>query len=160
MIFTQRALERTGFVGWIPFADVRSSMCPITAGVYVVTCDVEDHITFADKSSGGWFKGRDPSVTPEALAANWVDGAEVVYIGKADVLQRRLREFAEFGAGKSVGHWGGRLIWQLANVANLRLGWKETPNEDPGVVEAELIRQFRLNYGKPPFANNPHRLGR
>ncbi|WP_210211698.1 MULTISPECIES: hypothetical protein [unclassified Mesorhizobium] len=125
-----------------------------------MTYDVEGDTRFADKSSGGWFKGRNPSVPEGALAANWVDGAEVVYIGKADVLRRRLREFAAFGAGKSVGHWGGRLVWQLAGVADLRVGWKETPNDNPGVVEAELLRQFRLNYGKPPFANDPHRLGR
>jgi hypothetical protein len=48
-----------------------------------------------------------------ALIANWVDGAEVVYIGKADQLKRRLTQFADFGGGKPIGHWGGRLIWQL-----------------------------------------------
>lgn len=128
-------------------------------GVYVVTYDGESPIKFADKSAGGWFKGRNPSVTREVLTANWVDGAEVVYIGKADVLQRRLREFANFGAGKSVAHRGGRLIWQLANVANLRIAWKETPGEVPRAVEAALIQQFRSAYGKPPFANDPHRLG-
>jgi hypothetical protein len=53
------------------------------------------------------------------------------------------------------------------NIANLRrrlvtfaaVAWKETPGRVPIEVEAELIEQFRLTYGKPPFANDPHRLG-
>ncbi|MEI9426847.1 hypothetical protein O7B34_03915 [Mesorhizobium sp. Cs1299R1N3] len=138
MIFTRRALETEGFVGWLPFAALRSSMCPVTAGVYVVTHDSGNPAAFAEKNCGGWFKGRDPSISHEALAANWVDGSKVVYIGKADVLRRRLRQFADFGAGKAIGHWGGRLIWQLANVADLRVAWKETPHEVPRAVEANL----------------------
>jgi hypothetical protein len=98
-------------------------------------------------------------VPREALIANWVDGAEVVYIGKADQLRRRLTQFADFGAGKPIGHWGGRLIWQLPNIGALLVAWKETPGRVPVEVEAELIEQYRLTYGKPPFANDPHRLG-
>jgi hypothetical protein len=80
---------------------------------------------FAERSCGGWFKGKDPTVPQEDLTANWVDDAEVVYIGKADQLKRRLTQFADFGAGKPVGHWGGRLIWQLTNVDRLLVAWKE-----------------------------------
>jgi hypothetical protein len=65
----------------------------------------------------------------------------------------------DFGAGKPIGHWGGRLIWQLPNIDALLVAWKETPGRVPVEVEAELIEQFRLTYGKPPFANDPHRLG-
>ena len=116
-------------------------------------------MSFSDRSCGGWFKGNDPTVRQDALIANWVDDAEVIYIGKADQLKRRLTQFADFGAGKPIGHWGGRLIWQLANVEALRVAWKETPGRVPVEVEAELIAQFKLAHGKPPFANNPHRLG-
>ena len=68
-------------------------------------------------------------------------------------------DVAGFGAGKTVGHWGGRLIWQLADADQLIVAWKETPGRVPRQVEAELIRLFRQQYGKPPFANDPHRLG-
>lgn len=110
-------------------------------------------------SCGGWFKGKDPSVCRKALIANWVDDAEVVYIGKADELRRRLIEFADFAAGRPIGHWGGRLIWQLPSIADLRVAWMETPSRDPLAIEAELINLVRQTYGKPPFANAPHLLG-
>lgn len=94
-----------------------------------------------------------------ALGANWVDDAEVVYIGKADRLKRRLTQFADFGAGKPIGHWGGRLIWQLPRTDQLLVAWRETPGRVPLEVEGELIAAFRRAYGKAPFANDPHRLG-
>ena len=159
MHFTRRGLEEAGFGGWVPFADVRGGSCPSTGGVYVITYSADNPITFAKQSCGGWFKGKDPTVSLAALAANWVDGAEVVYIGKADRLRRRLTQYADFGAGKPVGHWGGRLIWQLTAIELLTVAWKETPGCVPFEVEAELISHFRRAFGKPPFANDPHRLG-
>lgn len=160
MQFTRPSLEAAGFVGWIRLAAIRTRSCPLAGGVYVITrTDAAATPAFAARSCGGWFKGRDPSVSKEALLANWVDGAEVVYIGKADQLKRRLTEYADFGAGKPVGHWGGRLVWQLPDVDQLLVAWKETPGRRPVEVESELIEAFRRLHGKPPFANNPQRLG-
>jgi hypothetical protein len=157
MHFTRSSLEAAGFVGWVPFPAIRTSDCPSSGGVYVITYN--GPISFADRSCGAWFKGKSPSVSRDALIANWVDGVEVVYIGKADHLRRRLRQYADFGAGKPVGHWGGRLIWQLPSVDALLVAWKETPGRVPAAVESELIAAFRKAHGKPPFANDPHRLG-
>jgi hypothetical protein len=157
--FTRDDLEAVGFVGWVPLPAFRASTCPSLGGVYVITYSGENPVAYAERSCGGWFKGKDPTVAVEALAANWVEDAEVVYIGKADQLKRRLTQFADFGAGKAIGHWGGRLIWQLPNIDQLLVAWKETPGRVPVEVEAELITSFRQAYGKPPFANNPHRLG-
>lgn len=159
MDFSRDALEASGFVGWLPFSAIRGSACPSTGGVYVVTYARDGPVAFAERSCGGWFKGRNPAVPRDALRSNWVEAAEVVYIGKADRLRRRLTQFADFGAGRPVGHWGGRLIWQLPDVEALLVAWKETPGRVPVDVEAELIADFRQVYGKPPFANDPHRLG-
>jgi hypothetical protein len=161
MYFTKQALERSGFVGWIPFPAIRGSACPSSGGVYVVTYSGGNPLTYAKRSCGGLSsKRKDPTVSREILLANWVDDAEVVYIGKAVDLMFRLTRFARFGTGKSAGHWGGRLIWQLPKIDRLLVAWKETPGRDPFNVETELKSQFRRVYGKPPFANDPHRMGR
>ena len=159
--WTRSDLEATGFVGWVTFETLAGQLTevPQTGGVYVVVQAAGAKPEFRDENPGGRFKGKDPTVDAAALEANWVDGAEVVYIGKADQLRRRLRQFAHFGAGKPIGHWGGRLIWQLAQSATLLIAWKETPGEVPKDVETTMIAAFRSAYGKPPFANEPQRLG-
>lgn len=158
--FSRAALASDGFVGWVSFDYLRDAdPCPTSGGVYVVTRVSQSDPCFLDRSCGGWFKDRDPTVPHKSLVANWVDDAEVVYIGKANNLRRRLREFAKFGAGHKIGHWGGRLIWQLEESSKLVVAWKETPNHEPATVESKMLDQFRLTYGAPPFANDPHRLG-
>lgn len=159
--WTRASLESSGFEGWVTFAGVSEQLGQLSSdgGVYIVVRS-GGRPSFLTTNPGGRFKGRDPSVSDDALRANWVDDAEVVYIGKADNLRRRLREFARFGEGVPIGHWGGRLIWQLADSAELLVAWRETPGEIPRDIEAEMITAFRDAFGKPPFANEPHRLGR
>jgi hypothetical protein len=79
--------------------------------------------TFVQPSPAGWFKGEDPSVPDARLRIQWVQGAHVLYIGKADLLRRRLAQFARFGAGEPVGTSGGRRIWQLADADDLLVAW-------------------------------------
>lgn len=114
--------------------------------------------TFFGVSRGGWFKGRDPSVSAETLAANWVATAHILYIGKADAgqsgrrgLRKRLGEYLRFGAGAAIGHWGGRLIWHLADAAELKVYWK--PVREPRLEETRLITAFVDRYHTLPFAN-------
>ena len=159
--FNRLRLTADGFVGWVSFDHLRAAdPCPNDCGVYVVARPDKSVPRFLDRSCGGWFKDRDPTVNRSDLEANWVADAEVVYIGKANCIRRRLREFAKFGAGQKIGHWGGRLIWQLEEASRLLVAWKATPDIDPLVHEAKLLALFRDEYGKPPFANNPHLLGR
>jgi hypothetical protein len=85
-----------------------------------------------------------------------------VYIGKAkhDRLRTRLKEFIDFGRGGKRRHWGGRLIWQLDASEELLVAWRVLLREiTPESVEAQMIAAFRADYGKAPFANDPHRLG-
>jgi hypothetical protein len=79
----------------------------------------------------------------------------VVYIGKADVASRRLTQFARFGAGDKMGHWGGRYIWQLADSADLLVTWHEIAwDELAREYEKRLLARFaELNSGARPFAN-------
>lgn len=48
----------------------------------------------------------------------------------------------------------------MAEPDQLRIAWKETPDRVLVEVKAEMLATFRREYGKPPFANDPHLLGR
>lgn len=159
--WTRGSLEADGFVGWVTFDALINQLGEVSqmGGVYIVIQAAGAGPNFLDSNPGGRFKDRHPTVNAPALEANWVGGAEVVYIGKADNLRRRLRQFAQFGAGKPIGHWGGRLIWQLARSKELLVAWRETPGHVPKEVEATMLAKFRAAYGQPPFANAPHLLG-
>lgn len=155
--FTRAWLEHRGFKGFMSFEQLRRdgfSMVPTAGGVYVVLRSDDAEPVFLDSSIGGHFKDRDPTVAPDVLSAKWVEAATCVYIGKGDILRRRIREFARYGAGEPVGHQGGRYIWQLADSGDLIVAWTETPDEVPRDVEIRLLAEFATSHGgRKPFAN-------
>lgn len=153
MNWSRDALVKRGFTGFVPFSDLRSVDIQTEAGVYVVLYPTSVEPSFVEISPAGWFKGKDPSVAVAELTRAWVSGVEVVYIGKAADLRRRLNEYCRHGAGQRVGHWGGRFIWQLAGRKLLLVAWQATPHHDPEDVEARLIAEFVALYGQRPFAN-------
>ncbi|HQQ94653.1 MAG TPA: hypothetical protein PLQ93_08875 [Bacteroidia bacterium] len=147
-------IQKAGFTGFKKVGDLflDSSMLPDSNGVYLVLNADNKPGDFLTVGSGGHFKGKDPNVSINELKANWVDNTKVVYIGKATSLKIRLRQYFGFGQGKNIGHYGGRLIWQLKYSKDLIVCWKAL-NTDPREYEADLIRQFVSIYGYRPFAN-------
>lgn len=163
--WTREALEGTGFTGWHRFSELRSRLRAIdrsAGGVYVVYRDALDPPSWLSKSPGGTWRGP-PTVPANVLVANWVPDAHVLNIGKANhgQLRNRLAAYCSFGEGGRGRHYGGRLIWQLADSEKLLVAWRklDTPDVNPYEVEQKMIRAFKSVYGKPPFANAPHRLG-
>lgn len=152
MEFTSDTLEQEGFEGFVPWADLALNEIPPEPGIYVVVRRSATPPVFLATNRAGRFKGRNPTEKPEVLRSAWVDGASVLYIGKAANLQNRLRQYREHGEGKPVGHWGGRYIWQLSDCRELGVAWKVTDGE-PRQVERELLASFRETYDQLPFAN-------
>ncbi len=165
--FSRGSLASAGFTGWVRFADLEPALQDIptaVAGIYVVLRERRaDPPAWVTPSPVGLTWRGDPSVSIEQLGANWVSGAQVVYIGKAESgrLRSRLREFLRYGEGRGGRHAGGRLIWQLPDPWMLRVAWQVLPaGANALAFEGKLIAAFRSVYGKPPFANAPHMCGR
>lgn len=160
MQVNKRTLREDGFAGFRSFADVEINRIPQAPGIFAVLQPEGFQSQFLARSTAGVFKKKDPSLSADKLAAEWVDGAEVLYVGKAGPgskgnrgLRRQIQEFLDFGNGKPPGHWDGRLIWQLANANSLLLAWKELPAGGLNQAEAKYHADFREAYGRLPFAN-------
>jgi len=143
-------LKGIGFEGFVALRSVGTSV-PSASGTYVVLRDRTQNPSFAAVSQGGWFKGRNPAVAVDQLAARWVPGAQVVYIGQGSDLRRRIRQLARYGLGHAVGHWGGRYLWQLGDCAELTIAWRR--DDEPARAEAALLSEFVARHGRLPFAN-------
>ncbi len=88
----------------------------------------------------------------ERLVEKWVEGAEVLYIGKGTQLRRRIRQLIRHSQGLVVTHTGGEIVWQLRNSGQLLVCWRPYP--DPRRAERTHIQEFRrANQGRLPFAN-------
>lgn len=154
-------LMNAGFLGFkkieILFND--STSIPKMKGVYMVLRISTESPKFLKTGTGGHFKGKDPNVSISILNTNWVEDTIVVYIGKAGsegssaTLHSRLNQYFKFGQGKNIGHYGGRLIWQLEDSKDLIVCWKPLPKGDPRNIESGLIRDFVSIYSARPFAN-------
>jgi hypothetical protein len=160
MRLTRESLREDGFSGFRSFAELEITRVPQGPGIYAVLMPQGFEPVFLEKSVGGRFKKRNPSLPLPALAAEWVDDTDVLYIGKAGPgsagnrgLRKRIQGFSDFGRGKPVGHWGGRLLWQLARSQSLVIAWKELPVAEVNAAEARYHAEFRRLYGRLPFAN-------
>jgi len=154
-------IREAGFTGFKKMSELfqDNSLLPAIKGVYLVLYIENQFPEYLSVGTGGFFKGKDPNVPSSFLEDNWVDNTIVVYIGKAGkegssaTLRSRLKQYFGFGKGGNIGHYGGRLIWQLKNSNDLIVCWKALPKEDPRTVESTLIRDFYSKFSKRPFAN-------
>lgn len=157
-------LKKAGFEGFRSVEKLREdlSATPAVAGVYMVVCQGDGMPEFLENGTGGLKRKKDkngklkitnPNVPVSELENNWVNGTCVVYIGKATTLSKRISQYLRFGNGENIGHWGGRIIWQIKDSKELQLCWKPV-DTNPREEEKRLIADFKRQYdGKRPFAN-------
>lgn len=151
LTWTQAGFRAAGWRGFVPLESVPSDSLPDRHGVYVVLRESSDPIDFRDPNAmplrrRAWYSSA-------ALESRWVEGASVLYLGKAGSkggLRERVRAYAR----NASGHSGGRSIWQLVDSGQLLIAWLETPGTDPRDVEDDLLIAFERDHGgRRPFAN-------
>jgi len=145
-------------------AELRSAprRLPDQPGVYWVSVSDGFKPVFMADSPASWHKGRCPTVTVEVLESKWVGSARTIYVGKASgSLRERVGALVRFGVGgrqTSIGHWGGRYIWQIADSEKLEIFWEVDP-KDPECNERRRVVNFNATYGAIPFANHSFPAG-
>lgn len=160
-MISHEQLKTQGFQGFKTISVLQKNdiFLPDKMGVYLILAPDNFQIEFIENGTGGFFKGKNPNVSIDELAYNWVEDANILYIGKAGgsdskaTLYSRIKQYLNFGLNKPVGHWGGRYIWQLKNSGELIVCWKILKDIEPASYESALIDAFRKTYGKRPFAN-------
>lgn len=160
MPINKQSLMDDGFAGFRTLAQLEVNRIPQGTGIFAVLQPEGFEPRFLARSTAGRFKKKEPSLPEAALAAEWVAGAEMLYVGKAGPgskgnrgLRRQIQEFVDFGKGKPPGHWDGRLLWQLADSPALVIAWKELPADQVNAAEATYQAEFRRLHGRLPFAN-------
>jgi type I restriction enzyme S subunit len=145
-----------GFSEPITIDELRQTRCakvPGKSGIYVVIRPSDSAPHFLRKSTGGWFKGLDPSYPLAVVHENWVESAHVMYVGMTAAdggLKSRLGQFFDFGAGKIVGHRGGRLLWHLEDSGKLQVRWRTCAASKAESAEDAAIASFKsLHHGRP-----------
>lgn len=158
------ALEAMGFEAPRTFWTMNRKEPPKHFGAYVVLRTCSDPPSFLQDSTGGTYR-KDPTTRPPSeLYRRWVPGTPIMYIGAAGLkkqhkstLRSRLSAYQRYGHGKDgVSHEGGNRIWQLQDVRELAVTWKQTPGVPGKVLEDELLALFELAHDCLPFANGRH----
>lgn len=131
----------------------RCAEIPRVPGIYRVVVPHGLKPTFLQRGSAGRFQDRDPNVPIDVLEARWwVPETGEIYVGRArQSLRRRVWQMLRFGRGHAAPHWGGRLIWQLAETDDLIVAWRAV--DDPVAEERRILSDLRARYGRLPFAN-------
>ena len=151
----QSELAAKGFAGFRQIEDICSDGgvdgVPVKAGVYAVLRAEVGEPIFLQSNCGGHFKGQEPTVPIEELKGEWVEGPDLLYLGRSNNLRRRIGQLCKFSQGEPVGHWGGRYLWQLAGHDELIVAWLTTKEYNQRYDQ--LMREFRQDFDSSPFAN-------
>ena len=80
---------------------------------------------------------------------------DILYLGKAARLRRRVPQLVRFSLGRACNHKGGAWLWQLQGIddAELRMWCFPSGGPDPREIERELLARFRHDHGEWPLAN-------
>ena len=150
-------LKAEGFQGFVTVQELLAegyNDIPREPGVYGVLRTDHGPPAFLERSRGGWFKKKNPTLPIEQLARRWIGGADAIYIGKGNELRQRIRKLCRFGSGQPVDHRGGYPLWQLSDCYELLVAWRVETQLDPFDAERDLLCAFREEFGSWPFANS------
>jgi len=116
---------------------------------------VEWNTPIPEKASGVYVIAlADPTFAPsidltDAFQKRWNVDQEIIYIGRATSLRKRIREFYRHEHGAPRPHCGGQDIKLLQ--ADMHVYWATT--DQYCEAEKRMIDAFKLDVGQFPFGN-------
>ena len=129
---------------------------PDTDGIYIVECPDGIEPEFMDETTAiktqkikkGIHKGELKSTeehTAEDLTIKYKNGnRKILYIGCAPLnedeergLNKRLKELINHGFNMGKNHYGGKELWQIKNIEDMKLYWHPIKNAEE--IEKELL---------------------
>jgi hypothetical protein len=128
---------------------------PSGAGIYVVFLPPD--VPFEVRQSIG--KAIHASPAPVAdLHEKWSrinsrTSTDILYIGKGDNVQKRVRALARFGAGKARNHKGGEWMWQVTHIRSAKILIVACPHGKQVPFEKWLLDSFSDQHRDWPLAN-------
>jgi hypothetical protein len=128
-LFEKAGTVSDGFVNWGDAIPEKRS------GVYIISLIDMSNIEFDDRF--------------EIEKKHWNDGQEIIYIGRANQLARRLNQFYRHVYGNKAPHRGGQAILLVKDNKSVR--WATTL--DYAGTEHRLIQIFEREVGRRPFGN-------
>lgn len=170
MDYSRAGLEVAHFQGFVPIksstrADVLGP--PGSAdveGVYVVVRPARTVPEFIEDDHPA---PRPPVMGTPEVSKRWpIESPEILYIGKAPLrgkegdprrngLANRILEFQKCGLFGRTNHFGGRLVWRIADRDSLLVCWKCLPEDTAEDVESLMVEGFKeaSRQKLAPFAN-------
>ncbi len=137
-------------IPWFSPEELRRENCgqvPAEPGVYYVLLP-EGEPRFRPDPRGGY----DPAEL-ERRCKN--SGGKCLFSGKASAksggLRARLRQYMRCGYAGGKNHRGGRTIWQVEQLNELRISWQICPRANE--LERKTLQCYRQLFGVYPVAN-------
>jgi hypothetical protein len=154
-------LKKNGFTGFKTVKELwfNNKDIPKEMGVYCVINPDRNQPQFINPGVCGTHRKKDPNVSIETLQENYINGTQIIYIGKAGgsnvdaTLFKRVSQYLSCGKNNTCSHSGGRYVWQLKNHEDLIFCWKTISDDEPRNVEREMLSEFSEQFDFLPFAN-------
>lgn len=142
-----RRIASTSRASW---ADI-----PPAPGIYLVLWSLNEPPQFSKETRKATYTNP---LDPKKLQEKWIricaySPTDIIYIGKADSLRRRVRALARFGIGRAKNHRGGEWIWQISRIITASVMVQSCPISKQNSFENSLLEKFYKEHHEFPIGN-------
>jgi hypothetical protein len=126
-----------------------------SSGIYVLYVPQGVPVEFQASGSAATFADL---TSTSALKTKWskinsTTQTDILYIGKAVSLKKRISALIRFGLGRCRNHHGGEWVWQVKMIREMRISINSCPKGKEAPYEKWLLDEFHNDHEEYPLAN-------